>query len=120
MVATGAATEVGRIGALLETVEEISTPLTRQLALFGRWLTGAILLLAGATFALGYFLRGFSAADMFLAAVGIAVAAIPEELPAIMTVALAIGVRRMARRNAIARRLTAAAQPRPDTASSSG
>ena len=105
VVATGAATEVGRISALLETVEEISTPLTRQLAVFGRWLTAAILLLAGATFALGYFLRGFSAADMFLAAVGIAVAAIPEALPAIMTVALAIGVRRMARRNAIVRRL---------------
>ena len=107
VVATGAATEIGRISALLETVEQISTPLTRQLALFGRWLTLAILLLAGATFALGYFLRGFSAADMFLAAVGIAVAAIPEALPAIMTVALAIGVRRMARRNAIVRRLPA-------------
>ena len=107
VVATGAATEIGRISALLETVEEISTPLTRQLAVFGRWLTLAILLLAGATFALGYFLRGFSAADMFLAAVGIAVAAIPEALPAIMTVALAIGVRRMARRNAIVRRLPA-------------
>jgi len=105
VVATGAATEIGRISALLETVEEISTPLTRQLAVFGRWLTVAILLLAGATFALGYFLRGFSAADMFLAAVGIAVAAIPEALPAIVTVALAIGVRRMARRNAIVRRL---------------
>jgi cation-transporting P-type ATPase F len=107
VVATGAATEVGRISALLETVQEISTPLTRQLAVFGRWLTLAILLLAGATFALGYWLRGFSAADMFLAAVGIAVAAIPEALPAIMTVALAIGVRRMARRNAIVRRLPA-------------
>jgi len=107
VVATGAQTEIGRISALLETVEELSTPLTRQLAVFGRWLTVAILALAGATFALGYFLRGFSAADMFLAAVGIAVAAIPEALPAIMTVALAIGVRRMARRNAIVRRLPA-------------
>ncbi len=107
VVASGARTEIGRISALLATVEEISTPLTRQLAVFGRWLTLAILLLAGATFALGYWLRGFSAADMFLAAVGIAVAAIPEALPAIMTVALAIGVRRMARRNAIVRRLPA-------------
>jgi cation-transporting P-type ATPase F len=107
VVATGARTEIGRISALLETVEELSTPLTRQLGVFGRWLTLAILLLAGATFALGYWLRGFSAADMFLAAVGIAVAAIPEALPAIMTVALAIGVRRMARRNAIVRRLPA-------------
>jgi magnesium-transporting ATPase (P-type) len=107
VVATGAATEIGRISALLETVEEISTPLVRQFAHFGRWLTVAILLLAAATFALGYYLRGFSAADMFLAAVGIAVAAIPEALPAIMTITLAIGVRRMARRNAIVRRLPA-------------
>ncbi len=107
VVATGAGTEIGRISALLETVEEISTPLTRQLAVFGRWLTVAILLLAGATFALGYWLRGFSAADMFVAAVAIAVAAIPEALPAIVTIALAIGVRRMARRNAIVRRLPA-------------
>ena len=107
VVATGRASEIGRISALLETVEEISTPLVRQFARFGRWLTVAILLLAAATFALGYYFRGFSAADMFLAAVGIAVAAIPEALPAIMTIALAIGVRRMARRNAIVRRLPA-------------
>jgi len=107
VVATGVASEIGRISALLETVEEISTPMVRQLARFGRWLTAAILLVAGATFALGYYFRGFSAADMFLAAVGIAVAAIPEALPAIMTITLAIGVRRMARRNAIVRRLPA-------------
>ncbi|HXZ91628.1 MAG TPA: HAD-IC family P-type ATPase [Burkholderiales bacterium] len=107
VVATGAATELGRISALLEKVEEISTPLLRQIGRFGRWLTGAILAVSAATFALGYFWRGFAAADMFLAAVGIAVAAIPEALPAIMTITLAIGVRRMARRNAIVRRLPA-------------
>jgi len=107
VVATGAATEIGRISALLETVEEISTPLLRKIGRFGRWLTAAILLVAAATFALGYYWRGFGAADMFLAAVGIAVAAIPEALPAIMTITLAIGVRRMARRNAIVRRLPA-------------
>jgi calcium-translocating P-type ATPase len=107
VVATGAATELGRISALLEKVEEISTPLLRQIGRFGRWLTGAILAVSAATFALGYFWRGFGAADMFLAAVGIAVAAIPEALPAIMTITLAIGVRRMARRNAIVRRLPA-------------
>jgi calcium-translocating P-type ATPase len=107
VVATGGATEIGRISALLETVEEISTPLLRQIGRFGRWLTAAILAVAAATFALGYYWRGFGAADMFLAAVGIAVAAIPEALPAIMTITLAIGVRRMARRNAIVRRLPA-------------
>ena len=107
VVATGTATEIGRISVLLEKVEEISTPLLRQIGRFGRWLTGAILAVSAATFALGYFWRGFAAADMFLAAVGIAVAAIPEALPAIMTITLAIGVRRMARRNAIVRRLPA-------------
>jgi len=107
VVATGTATEIGRISVLLEKVEEISTPLLRQIGRFGRWLTGAILLVAAGTFALGYYWRGFGAADMFLAAVGIAVAAIPEALPAIMTITLAIGVRRMARRNAVVRRLPA-------------
>ncbi len=107
VVAIGAATEIGRISAMLAEVQVLATPLLRQLAVFGRWLTWAILVLAGFAFAFGVWVRGYSAADMFLVAVGIAVAAIPEGLPAIMTITLAIGVQRMARRNAIIRRLPA-------------
>jgi magnesium-transporting ATPase (P-type) len=107
VVATGEATEIGRISALIARVEEISTPLTRKMGRFAHWLTGAILAFATLTFAFGYFLRNYSAVDMFLAAVSLAVAAIPEGLPAIMTITLAIGVQRMAGRNAIIRRLPA-------------
>ena len=107
VVATGERTEIGRISQLLEEVQELTTPLLRQMAQFGRWLTVAILGLAALTFTFGVLLRGYSAEDMFLAAVGLAVAAIPEGLPAIMTITLAIGVQRMARRHAIIRRLPA-------------
>ncbi|MFP3434802.1 cation-transporting P-type ATPase, partial [Paraburkholderia sp. SIMBA_061] len=91
-VATGADTEIGRISSLLARVETLTTPLLRQMQVFGRWLTGAILALAAVAFAFGVLLRGYGAAEMFLAAVGLAVAAIPEGLPAIMTITLAIGV----------------------------
>jgi magnesium-transporting ATPase (P-type) len=77
------------------------------MAQFGRWLTVAILALAVITFIFGLLVRDYAAAEMFLAAVSLAVAAIPEGLPAIMTITLAIGVQRMARRNAIIRRLPA-------------
>ena len=105
VVATGDGTEIGRISALLSHVQTLTTPLLRQMAVFGKWLTMAILLIAAATFGFGVLLKGYTAAEMFLAAVGLAVAAIPEGLPAIMTITLAIGVQRMARRNAIVRRL---------------
>ena len=107
VVATGATTEIGRISTMLERVETLTTPLLRQMAEFGRWLTGAIIAVAALTFAFGVLARDYSAPDMFLAAVGLAVAAIPEGLPAIMTITLAIGVQRMARRRAIIRRLPA-------------
>lgn len=107
VVATGDATEIGRISGLLGTVEHVETPLLRQMAQFGRWLTVAIVALAGLTVAFGVWVRGYSLTEMFLAAVGLAVAAIPEGLPAIMTITLAIGVQRMARRNAIIRVLPA-------------
>ncbi|MEM7221798.1 MAG: HAD-IC family P-type ATPase [Pseudomonadota bacterium] len=107
VVATGDQSEIGRVGTLLSKVERLDTPLLRQMAAFGRWLTAAILLLAAGTFAVGTMVYGFTAPEMFLAAVGLAVAAIPEGLPAILTVTLAIGVERMARRNAIIRRLPA-------------
>ena len=107
VVATGAATELGRISTMLEQVSALSTPLLRKLAQFSRWLTLAILLVSAMVMLFGVLLRGYSANDMFLAAVGLAVAAIPEGLPAVMTIALAIGVQRMAQRHAIIRRLPA-------------
>ncbi len=107
VVATGAATEIGRISHMLAEVQGIDTPLLAQMRVFGHWLTGVILALSAAAFAFGIFVRDYSAAEMFLAAVGLAVAAIPEGLPAILTITLAIGVQAMARRNAIVRRLPA-------------
>jgi magnesium-transporting ATPase (P-type) len=107
IVATGDATEIGRISAMLAAVEPMSTPLTRQMARFARLLTGAILVIAGATAVFGIGFHGYPVSEMFLAAVGLAVAAIPEGLPAIITITLAIGVQRMAARNAIVRRLPA-------------
>ena len=105
-VDTGATTEMGRIHELIESAEGVETPLTRKLARFSRWLTVIILGLAGIAFILGV-VRGESAADMVTAAVALAVGAIPEGLPAAVTITLAIGVSRMARRNAIVRRLPA-------------
>jgi len=107
VVATGAQTEIGRISTLVSAVESVETPLLRQMAQFGRWLTAVILGVATITFAFGVLLRDYLPAEMFLAAVSLAVAAIPEGLPAIMTITLAMGVQRMARRNAIIRRLPA-------------
>jgi len=107
VVATGAQTEIGRISTLVSKVESVTTPLLRQMAQFGRWLTVAILGIAIITFAFGSLVRDYVFAEMFLAAVSLAVAAIPEGLPAIMTITLAIGVQRMAQRNAIIRRLPA-------------
>ncbi len=107
VVATADQTEIGRISALLSHVQTLTTPLLRQMAVFGKWLTIAILMIATITAAYGITVWNYTAAEMFLAAVGLAVAAIPEGLPAIMTITLAIGVQRMARRHAIIRRLPA-------------
>ncbi|MBR0568701.1 cation-transporting P-type ATPase [Azoarcus sp. L1K30] len=107
VVATATRTEIGRISAMLDEVQTLSTPLLRQLAGFGRVLTWAILGIALAAYVFGVVVRGYASGEMFLAAVGLAVAAIPEGLPAIMNITLAIGVQAMARRNAIIRRLPA-------------
>ncbi len=107
VVATAAQTEIGRISAMVSDVAAVTTPLLAQMAQFGRWLTAAILALAVITFFFGVLLRDYQIAEMFLAAVSLAVAAIPEGLPAIMTITLAIGVQRMARRSAIIRKLPA-------------
>ena len=107
VTATGDATEVGRIGTMLAEVQSLEVPLLRQMAAFGRWLTLAILLLAAFTFGFGLLVRDYVPSEMFMAAVGLAVAAIPEGLPAVLTITLALGVQTMARRNAIVRRLPA-------------
>jgi len=106
VVGTGDATEVGRISHLISEAEEIATPLTRKIAQFSKVLLFVILGLAVVTAVVGM-IRGEAAVDMFLAAVALAVAAIPEGLPAAVTITLAIGVSRMARRRAIIRKLPA-------------
>ncbi len=107
VVATGDQSEIGRISALLAEVKVLSTPLTRQMAKFASQLSIAILTIALLAALFGILVHNNSLEEMFLAAVGLAVAAIPEGLPAIITITLAIGVQRMASRNAIIRRLPA-------------
>ncbi|MXQ64906.1 HAD-IC family P-type ATPase [Actinomadura rayongensis] len=106
VTATGADTEIGRVHRLVDRATAVQTPLTRKIAQFGRRATVAILALAAVTFAVGT-LRGQPAAEMLTAAVALAVGAIPEGLPAVVTITLAFGVARMVRRNAIVRRLPA-------------
>jgi len=106
VVATGADSELGRIHRLVSAAESLATPLTRKLARFSRALTVVILGLAAVTFGVGL-ARGESVAAMVTAAIALAVGAIPEGLPAAVTITLAIGVGRMARRHAVVRRLPA-------------
>ena len=107
VVATGANTEIGKISGMLSRVETITTPLTRQMDRFARWLTILILAIAAVLLVYGYFVGHLPFAELFMAVVGLSVAAIPEGLPAVLTITLAVGVRAMARRNAIVRRLPA-------------
>jgi len=107
VVATGAATEIGRISGMLSGVETLTTPLVLQMDVFARWLTILILLVAGVLLVFGYFVGHHDFSEIFMAVVGLSVAAIPAGLPAVLTVTLAIGVHAMARRNAIVRRLPA-------------
>jgi magnesium-transporting ATPase (P-type) len=106
-VATGGETELGRISAMVGGVVSLTTPLLRQMDAFARRLTIVILAVAAGVCAFAALARGYEIEHAFMAAVGVAVAAIPEGLPAVMTITLAIGVRRMAERNAIIRRLPA-------------
>ncbi|MDP5291118.1 cation-transporting P-type ATPase [Oceanimonas sp. CHS3-5] len=108
VVATGASTEIGRISGMLSAVETLATPLLLQMNRFARWLTLVILLVAGALLVFGYFVERLAFAELFMAVVGLSVAAIPEGLPAVLTITLAVGVvQAMARRKAIVRRLPA-------------
>jgi Ca2+-transporting ATPase len=106
VVAIGDATETGRISQLVAEAADLSTPLTRKITQFSHLLVYVILALAILTFVVGLW-RGESAFAMFMAAVALAVSAIPEGLPAAVTITLAIGVSRMARRRAIIRKLPA-------------
>lgn len=107
VVATGENAEIGRISGLISSVETLTTPLLAQMDQFAKWLTALILLVAALLLVYGYFVNHADFTDIFMVVVGLSVAAIPEGLPAVLTITLAIGVQAMARRNAIVRRLPA-------------
>jgi magnesium-transporting ATPase (P-type) len=107
VVATGIKTEIGKISDILADLPPPTTPLLRQMNLFGYWLTLGIIILALGTFLVGAYVWHDSVPETFMAIVGLTVAAVPEGLPPILTIILAIGVIRMAKRNAIIRRLPA-------------
>ena len=107
VVATGSATELGRINQLLAEVSALETPLLRQIKSFGYRITAVIAVVSVALFSWGHWLGHMTFVELFQAVVGITVSLIPEGLPALITITLAIGVQRMAQRNAIIRRLPA-------------
>ncbi|MFA6036582.1 MAG: HAD-IC family P-type ATPase [Legionellales bacterium] len=107
VVATGDQTEVGHIGVMLEKIPELTTPLLKKLNAFSKTLTLIILAFACLCFILGIFIRHYSVQEMLMVTISLAVAAIPEGLPAIITITLTLGVIRMAHRSAIIRKLPA-------------
>ncbi|MFC4526786.1 HAD-IC family P-type ATPase [Dyella halodurans] len=107
VVATGSDTELGRINQMLASVNALETPLLRQIKKFGYAITAVIFVVAALVFAYGHWIEELPFVEIFQAVVGIAVSLIPEGLPAIITITLAIGVQRMAQRHAIIRRLPA-------------
>ncbi|MDI1276969.1 cation-transporting P-type ATPase [Methylobacter sp.] len=106
VVETGDRTEIGLINRMIAGATDLETPLTQKISQFSRLLLWVIIGIAALTFAVGVW-RGQSMLDMFMASVALAVGAIPEGLPAALTITLAIGVSRMAKRNAIIRKLPA-------------
>ncbi|TVR43883.1 MAG: cation-transporting P-type ATPase [Bacteroidia bacterium] len=105
VIGTGTETEIGKINKMMSEVEEITTPLLQKIEKFGKWLSLIILGITLVFFGFGYFFRDYEVFELLMAVIGLVVAAIPEGLPAIMTITLAMGVQRMAARNAIIRRL---------------
>ena len=106
VVATGTRTEVGKIARMTATAQEPMTPLELRLHQFGQWLVGAAILLFGAVVSIGLW-RGIPFGSIFMVAISQMVSMVPEGLPVAMTIALAVGMQRMARRGAIVRRLAA-------------
>lgn len=106
-VATGNRSQIGRISGMLSDIETLTTPLVTQMSVFAKWLTVLILIVAGLLLSFGYFIQHQDFTELFMAVVGLSVAAIPEGLPAVLTITLAIGVQAMAKRNAIVRSLPA-------------
>lgn len=107
VIATGVSTEIGRISTLLRDVQPMSTPLLRQINRFGRQITWLAMAAAAALFVFAVALRGYDPTDALIVVVALAVGVVPEGLPAVITITLAIGVQRMARRNAAIRQLPA-------------
>ena len=105
VVGTGKSTQIGLISGLLSQVILHTTPLVTQMALFGKWLTVLILLVAAMLLAYGYFVQHHVFSELFMVVVSLSVAAIPEGLPAVFSITLALGVQAMARRHAIVRHL---------------
>ena len=105
VVSIGMQTEVGKIATMLDSVDDSETPLSRRLEALGKTLGIAALVICLVIFAVGSFVHGRELFEMFMTAVSLAVAAIPEGLPAISTIVLSIGVQRMVKRNAIIRTL---------------
>lgn len=105
VVATGGDTELGKISSAMESVEKLQTPLLKQTAQFGKLISVIIVLSAVGMFFIGYFFREYATAELILAIIGLTVAAIPEGLPAVLSIILALGVQRMAGKNAIVRNL---------------
>ena len=107
VTATGLKTEIGNIATMLLQVEEGSTPLQRRLNYLGRILATAALIVVAIVFFVGFLVQGIPAERMFLIAISLAVAAVPEGLPALVTIGLSLGANRMVKRNALIRRLPA-------------
>lgn len=105
IVATGAHTEIGKINTMISETEQMTTPLLKQTSKFGKTISMVIVVIAVLIYVFGYFFRDYDSNELLMSVIGLAVAAIPEGLPAILSIILAIGVQNMAKRNAIIRTL---------------